>query len=336
MNKKQFKAYRVYENSDGTFTGKIEIRNENELPAGDLLIQVHYSSLNYKDALSAYGNKGVTRSYPHTPGIDSSGVVVSSSVSEYKPGDAVIVTSYDLGMNTDGGFGEYIRVPASWAIPLPEGLSLRDSMILGTAGLTAAQGTDQLIRNGITPGSGPVLVTGAHGSVGSLAVTLLAKLGYQVWAGVSETGQNEELLRQLGASEIVDREMTHDLSHKPLLRAQWAGAIDVIGGNTLSTIIRACKSDGVIVVVGNIESPDLSVNVFPFILRSVRLIGVATQDTPMEYRKRLWEKLGGEWHLNLPDELISEITMDEIGHYLSIQINKKSHGRIILKHETNQ
>lgn len=327
----EFQAYRVFEESDGIFAGRLVTRSTADLPPGDLLVRVHWSALNYKDALSASGNRGITRNYPHTPGIDASGIVESSSDNRFNPGDEVIVTSYDLGMNTDGGFGQYIRVPAAWAVPLPEHLTLREAMILGTAGLTAAQSVDELIRGGVKPESGPVLVTGARGGVGSLSVSILAKLGYEVIAAVSEVTGNEETLTSLGARQVIDRNQTFDQSGRALLKSAWTGAIDTIGGNTLSTVIRATADNGVVVVVGNVESPELNINVFPFILRAIRVVGVGTQNTAMHYRRELWNRLATDWkpaHLN---DMAREISLSGLDEHLRTQAAKKSRGRIILR-----
>ncbi len=224
----RFRAFRTIETEQG-FHGEIMHRQIGDLPAGEVLVRVHYSSLNFKDALSATGHKGVTRTYPHTPGIDAAGIVVHSDAPRIQTGQEVIVTSYDLGMNTDGGFGEYIRVPAGWVVPLPSEMNLRQSMILGTAGFTAGLALYKMERCGLDPGEGPVVVTGASGGVGSLAVALLAKRGYDVWA-VSGTPEAHDLLRQLGADTILNRDDANDDSGRPLLTGQWVGAIDTVGG----------------------------------------------------------------------------------------------------------
>jgi putative YhdH/YhfP family quinone oxidoreductase len=223
-----FKALVVTAGEGKTYLRQIERRTVDDLPDGDVLIQVHYSSLNYKDALSASGNKGVTRSFPHTPGIDAAGTVADSRVDAFKKGDPVLVTSYDLGMNTSGGFGQYVRVPAGWVVPLPAGLSLKESMIYGTAGFTAGMGILFLTER-VKPEDGPVLVTGATGGVGSVAVAVLAKLGYTVAAVTGKTAE-AAFLKGIGASQIVDRADAADTSGRPLLKSQWAGVVDTVGG----------------------------------------------------------------------------------------------------------
>src|SRR5213596_653531 len=227
-----FKAMVVSETSDKQFVREIKQPELSDLPSGELIIEVKYSSLNYKDALSASGNKGVTRKYPHTPGIDAAGVVVDCSNRSFAVGDQVIVMGYDLGMNTAGGFGQFISVPSAWAIKLPQGLSLKDSMSYGTAGLTAALCVIRLMASGLSKDSGEVLVTGATGGVGSVAVAILAKLGFNV---VASTGRAElqGYLRSLGAGEILDRAALAAPSKKPLETERWAAAIDSVGGDTL-------------------------------------------------------------------------------------------------------
>ncbi len=232
-----FRAYLVQKDQAGHATSSIVSRAFEELPPGNVLIRVSYSSLNFKDALSATGSPGVTKNYPHVPGIDAAGRVEKSESESCRPGDQVLVTGYDLGTNSDGGFAEYIRVPSEWVVPLPENLTLKESMIFGTAGFTAALSLRALLRNGLHPDQGEVVVTGATGGVGSIAVALLAKIGFTV---VASTGKKEahEYLKQLGASSINDRTELEDRSERPMLKSKWAGAIDTVGGNVLTTIIR--------------------------------------------------------------------------------------------------
>ena len=249
-----------------------------------------YSSLNYKDALSARGNKGVTRQYPHTPGIDASGTVIESTSPEFKEGDQVIVTGYDLGMNTLGGFGEFINVPADWVVPLPVGLSLKESMVIGTAGFTAALAMHHLLQCLQKPGDGPLLVTGATGGVGSLAILLASKLGFEVIAS-SGKSYKQEYLTSLGAKKVIERSAVDDQSGRMLLRAQWAGAIDTVGGNTLATVLKSLQQHGNVAACGNVASPLLNTSVFPFILNGVNLLGVNSATTPMPLRREIWDNL---------------------------------------------
>lgn len=270
---KTFRALRVKENETGKFIRNIIERKLDDLPDGDVLIKVRYAALNYKDALSSVGNKGVTRNYPHTPGIDAAGTVVECKTPQFNAGDKVLVTSYDLGMNTDGAFAEYIRVPEGWVVPLPNGLNLRECMIIGTAGLTAAIGLYKLEMMGQNPEQGPIIVSGASGGVGSMAVGILAKAGYQV---IASTGKEsaEEFLRNIGASEVVDREFANDDSSRPLMKPKWAGGIDTVGGNTLATLLKGCKPGGSVASCGLVGSPNLSTTVFPFIINGINLLGL--------------------------------------------------------------
>lgn len=305
----EFKALLVEQPEKKVFTRKIVTRKIDDLPEGELLVKVHYSSLNFKDALSATGNPGVTRNFPHTPGIDAAGEVVECSDGSFSPGEKVIVTSYDLGMETDGGFSQMIRVPSKWALKLPEGLSLKESMMLGTAGLTAAMSVQELINNGVTPESGPVLVTGATGGVGSLAIAMLAKAGFNATAA---TGKLEEsdYLKGLGASDVIERSAVTEGSERPMLKTKWAGVVDCVGGETLSAALKATNYGGTVTCCGLVGSPDLPVNVFPFILRGVRLIGIDSVEAPMEPRLKVWQKMASDWKLDDLESMVDEVTLD--------------------------
>ena len=305
----QFKALLVEQPEKKVFNRSIVTRNLSDLPDGELVVKVHYSSLNFKDALSAVGNPGVTRNFPHTPGIDAAGEVVSCSDGSFQAGDQVIVTSYDLGMETDGGFGQMIRVPSKWALKLPAGLSLKESMMLGTAGLTAAMSVHELVESGLKPEAGPVLVTGATGGVGSLAVAILAKAGFQVTAA---TGKLDETgyLKGLGASEVIERSAVTEGGERPMMRPKWAGVVDCVGGETLSAAIKATLPLGVVTCCGLVGSPDLPINVFPFILRGVRLIGIDSAEYPMAQRTKVWQHLASDWKLDNLESMVDETTLD--------------------------
>lgn len=328
METKVFKAMVVSETSDNTFIRKIAKRSLDELPEGDVLIKVMYSSLNYKDALSASGNKGVTKNYPHTPGIDASGIVEESLSDNLKAGEEVIVTSYDLGMNTSGGFGEYIRVPAGWVVKLPENLSLKESMIYGTAGFTAGLSVYKMSHT-TKPDQGEILVTGASGGVGSIAVSILVNAGYQVVA-VSGKTEEKQFLMDLGVKEIISREEASDTSGSPLLKGRWAGVIDTVGGDILATAIKSTKHDGTVTCCGNVASSDLPLNVFPFILRGVRLLGIDSQDCSMNTRIKIWEKLAGDWKLSHLEELSSEISLDDLDENIELILQGKKKGRTVV------
>jgi len=329
MDSKSFKAMVVQEKTDGTYTRRITEKSLDELPAGEVLVRVHYSSLNYKDGLSATGHRGVTKRYPHTPGVDAAGVVEESLSEAFQPGDQVIVTSYDLGMNTPGGFGQYIRVPAGWVVPLPENLSPKESMAYGSAGLTAGFCILKLQGHGITPERGEILVTGATGGVGSFAVAMLAKIGYQV---VAVTGKMDEkqFLIDLGAKEIISRDEATDTSGKPLLKGRWAGVVDAVGGEILATAIRSTKLHGAVTCCGNVASPDLPINVYPFILRGISLVGIDSQSFPMTFRRQTWEKIAIEWKLADLDRQTSVCSLEELNSEIDRILAGKQKGRVIV------
>ena len=326
----EFKALVVSETPDNQFVRSIEEKKVDDLPEGEVVVQVLYSSLNYKDVLSATGNKGVTRNYPHTPGIDAAGVVADSMHKAFKPGDKVIVTSYDLGMNTAGGFGQYIRVPADWVVPQPEGLSTKEAMVYGTAGFTAALSVWQLLEGGVMPDDGDVLVSGATGGVGSIAVSLLAKLGYSVTAVngvVDETGY----LKEIGAKNIISIDEAGDTSGRPLLKSKWAGGIDTVGGDILATTIKSTNFGATVTCCGNVASPDLPLNVYPFILRGVKLIGIDSQNCPMPIRQKIWQKLASEWKIDWLQTLTTEASFDELETKIELMLQGKHLGRTIIK-----
>jgi putative YhdH/YhfP family quinone oxidoreductase len=318
----------VSETPEKTFTREIRERALNDLPAGELIIEVKYSSLNYKDALSATGNKGVTRKYPHTPGIDAAGVVVDSTTKLFAVGDQVTVTGFDLGMNTSGGFGHYISVPALWATRLPQGLSLKDSMGYGTAGLTAALCIIRLMASGLSKDSGEVLVTGATGGVGSVAVAILGKLGFNVVAATGKASEHD-FLKDLGATSILSREEANDTSGRPLQKPRWAGAIDTVGGNILATALKTAKYGGMVAACGNAMSPELNINVFPFILRGVSLLGVDSVEIPMRARQMAWTKLAGEWKVDL-GKLLTEVSLEELNPKIDAILKGDIRGRVLV------
>ncbi|MEM7099764.1 MAG: YhdH/YhfP family quinone oxidoreductase [Pseudomonadota bacterium] len=292
-----FDAFWVEKTEDG-FSRSVISREVDDLPEGEVLIDVHYSSLNYKDGLSATGNPGVTRNFPHTPGIDAAGIVAQSDAAGIAAGDEVIVIGYDLGMNTHGGFGQQIRVPANWIVPLPEGLTLHSSMLLGTAGFTAAECIDKLEGVGMTPESGPVLVTGATGGVGSVAVAMLASLGYEV-AAVTGKPDQHDLLKSLGANEILSREDANEGGGRPLLAERWGGVVDTVGGEMLFNAVKSLRYGCSVAACGLVGGAEVPATVLPFLLRHVNLLGVDSVELPLAEKQRLWNKLGGEWRLDI-------------------------------------
>jgi acrylyl-CoA reductase (NADPH) len=325
-----FKAMVVTETGDNQFVRQIKDKAWSELPPGEVLVRVKYSSLNYKDVLSATGNRGVTKQYPHTPGIDAAGVVEASDHAGFKPGDEVIVTSYDLGMNTPGGFGQYIRVPAAWVVPRPENLSLRESMIYGTAGYTAALSVYRLAQYGVAPGRGEILVSGASGGVGSVAVAILKQAGYEVVA-INGMVDRKEYLLDLGAKEVISIEEATDTSDKPLLKGRWAGGIDTVGGPILATAIKSTNYGGVVTCCGNVASPDLPLNVYPFILRAVSLVGIDSQNTPMDLRRQVWDKIATDWKITNLERLVTEISLEELDQRIEMIRAHKHRGRTLVR-----
>ncbi len=330
MNNSQYKAFVIREKKDGTFSRSIEDKNIEELPPGEVLIQVKYAALNYKDALSSSGHKGITRKFPHTPGVDACGIVVSSESSEFVKGDAVIVTSYDFGMNTSGGFQEFIRVPAKWPVKLPSKMTLEESMILGTGGFTAALSLYKMQQNGQIPEMGPIVVTGSTGGVGSMAVAILTLNNYKVIAASGKKDAHD-YLRELGATQIISREETNDKSGRPLLRPKWAGAIDTVGGNTLATCIKACGRNGNIAVCGLVESPKLETTVYPFILNGVNVLGIETAETPRSIRLKIWELLADDWKPKHLDKIKKIIALEDLETHIPLMLEGKSKGRVLVK-----
>jgi len=327
MDNFSYKAFIVEEPEKNHFVRQIKNANSHDLPKGDVLIRVLYSSLNYKDALSATGNRGVTRQYPHTPGIDAAGIVEESHADSIQKGEKVIVTSYDLGMNTSGGFGQYIRVPADWVVKLPHGIDLKQGMIFGTAGFTAGMSIFKLIQT-IRPEHGDVLVTGATGGVGSLASGILSHLGYSVTAVSGKT--DTTLLKHLGVKTIINRNDFLENTKPPLLKPQWAGVIDTVGGDILATAIKSAKQDGIVTCCGNVASQDLPMTVFPFILRGISLLGIDSQHCPMAFRKMVWEKLATDWKFDYLDSIYEEIVLDQLDDKIQLILNGELKGRTVV------
>lgn len=324
----KFKVFMVRE-QDGAFIQSIEEMTRDQLPAGDVLIEVKYSSLNYKDALASKGVKGIARSYPHIPGIDASGIVVSSDDPTIKLGEEVLVTGYGLGVSTFGGYSKYIRVPRDWVVKCPRGLSLREAMIIGTAGFTAALSVYKLVNQGIKPDMGDILVTGATGGVGSVAVAILAKLGYNVYGASGKLTEKEYLLK-LGAKDLIDRSTLDDQSGRPLLKGRFMGVIDTVGGNILATALKSTEYGGVVTACGNAMSHELPTTVFPFILKGVSLLGVDSVLCPKALREEVWQLLGSTWKIEHLEEVVNEVSLEELSEQIDLIFKGQLKGRTLV------
>jgi alcohol dehydrogenase len=323
-----YRALLISEN-DGNFSTELTRRRLDELPEGEVLIRVRYSSINYKDALSSIGNKGVTRSFPHTPGIDAAGEVAESSVAQFKKGDPVVVFGYDLGMNTAGGLAEYIRVPATWVLPLPRGLDARTAMCYGTAGITAALSVMKLEKLGLKPPA-EVLVTGATGGVGTMSVLFLGACGYQVSA-VSGNKQAAALLESLGVTAILPRETFSEPEKKPLLKPQFDAAIDCVGGVTLANVLKVIRHSGAVACSGLVQSTDLPTSVFPFILRGVSLLGIDSVEVALEQKRAAWDWIAEHHRADKLAPLVQEISLEQAPQALQDLLAGKIQGRCLVK-----
>ena len=341
MLPESLRCYHVRKTASDAVEASVETRPFRELPPGDVVIRVEASSLNYKDAMAATGHPGIVKAFPHVPGIDAAGIVVQASegrqspdatdseVPALSPGDPVIVTGYKQGAERWGGWAEYVRVPSEWVVPLPSGLTLREAMILGTAGFTAAQCVWSLEHHGVMPDSGPVLVTGATGGVGVISVMLIAKLGYKV-AAVTGKADRVDWLKSLGASEVLERGAVSDESSRPLLPGRWAGAVDTVGGTTLSTIVRSLKHRGCVSCCGLVGGHDLPLTVYPFILRGVTLDGVDSAMCPHDRRLEIWSRLAGEWKLENLESLALDVSLDEVSGSVEEILRGNTAGRVVV------
>lgn len=326
----QFDAL-VVNKQDDQFTVNIQQLSLDDLPQGEVLIRVHYSGVNYKDSLAAIPNGNIVSSYPIVPGIDMAGVVVSSEDSRFKEGDEVIATSYGIGVSQSGGYSQFARVPAEWIVPLPDGLTMKEAMIIGTAGFTAALSVLRLEENNLTPEQGSVLVTGATGGVGSFAVSILSKLGYSVEAS---TGKESEhgYLKAIGASTIVSRENVYDGKLRALGKQKWSGAVDPVGGEPLASVLSQIKYGGAVAVSGLTAGTSLPATVFPFILRGVNLLGIDSVNCPMDTRLKVWHRLSTDFKLEDLEQLVQqEITLKELPDVLPTLLKGEARGRTIVK-----
>jgi|TARA_B100000123_G_scaffold200613_1_gene150752 putative YhdH/YhfP family quinone oxidoreductase len=320
----------VVDEIEDQFKSSIKSLPVPELQDGFVLIDVLYSSLNYKDALSASGNKGVTKSYPFTPGIDAVGKIRQSKDNNLKEGDEVIVTGYDLGMNTNGGFGEIIHVPSGWVVPLPNNLSMEEAISFGTAGITAAASVDAVLSKIDAP-EFPVAVSGATGGVGSIAVGLLSKLGIDVTA-ITGKENSSQFLKDLGAKNIILRDDFCSEKIRPLDKTKFSAGVDTVGGEILSRIISQVDRHGVITCCGNVNSIKLETTVFPFILRGIALQGIDSAESPITYKKYLWDKIASEWQIGYSKSSIKIIKLNELAPEIDKILNGNQQGRVVVKH----
>nr|WP_180954129.1 acryloyl-CoA reductase [Bacillus sp. M6-12] len=326
----QFKAL-VVDKTEKDFTLNLKDITLDDLPEGEVVVKVVYSSINYKDGLASIPNGNIVRSYPFVPGIDLAGVVVSSADSRFTEGDKVIATSYEIGVSHFGGYSEFARIPADWIVPLPDGITLKEAMVYGTAGFTAALSIQQLENAGLTPEKGTVLVTGATGGVGSLAVAMLAKRGYHIAASTGKESEHE-FLRNIGAKEILSREEVYNGKIKALDKQLWAAAVDPVGGESLAAILSKISYGGSVAVSGLTGGTAVPTAVFPFILRAVNLLGIDSVNCPMEVRKPLWTRMATDLKPeNLLEDIQKEITLEELPEALETILKGQARGRMIVK-----
>lgn len=324
-----FKALVV--NNEEEFTVKVKDLSVKDLPDGDVLIKVEYSSINYKDSLATIPDGNIVKSYPFVPGIDLAGVVISSEHPQFKEGDEVIATSYEIGVSHFGGYSEYARIPAEWIVPLPKGLTLKEAMVIGTAGFTAALSVLRLEENNVSPEKGKVLVTGATGGVGSFAVSILSTLGYQVEASTGKESE-QEYLKNLGATSVIPREEVFDGKVRALGKQKWQAAVDPVGGEPLASLLSQIEYGGSVAVSGLTGGTKLPTTVFPFILRGINLLGIDSVYCPMETRLKVWSRLATDFKLANLEELIQqEVTLEQLPDVLPILLQGQARGRILVK-----
>ena len=323
------KAFLVEKIGDKEFTADVKEVAIPKCGENEIVIKVTYSSLNYKDALSSVGNPGVTRNFPHITGIDVAGTVYESTSSIFKVGERVLVTGYDMGMNTNGGHAEFVKIPADWVARIPDAITDKEIMTFGTAGLTAALSVNELMDNGIRPESGSILVTGATGGVGSIAVSILSKIGFTVVA-ISGKEEKTDYLKRIGASEVILRDTFNEEAKKPMMGEKYAGVVDTVGGEVLANALKYIKYDGVATCCGLTSSHELNTNVFPFILRGVRLIGIDSVECKLEKKQAAWEKIASKWKISTLNSITNEITLNEVKDAYSLLLAGKAVGRYVV------
>ncbi|QKE27315.1 quinone oxidoreductase, YhdH/YhfP family [Arcobacter acticola] len=324
------KAFLVEKIGDKEFTADVKEVAIPKCGENEIVIKVTYSSLNYKDALSSVGNPGVTRNFPHITGIDVAGTVYESTSSIFKVGERVLVTGYDMGMNTNGGHAEFVKIPADWVARIPDAITDKEIMTFGTAGLTAALSVNELMDNGIRPESGSILVTGATGGVGSIAVSILSKIGFTVVA-ISGKEEKTDYLKRIGASEVILRDTFNEEAKKPMMGEKYAGVVDTVGGEVLANALKYIKYDGVATCCGLTSSHELNTNVFPFILRGVRLIGIDSVECKLEKKQAAWEKIASKWKISTLNSITNEITLNEVKDAYSLLLAGKAVGRYVVR-----
>jgi putative YhdH/YhfP family quinone oxidoreductase len=324
-----FRALVVDKAGDGVNLG-VQTWTPDQLMNGEVTVRVEYSSVNYKDGLAVRADGRVARVYPLIPGIDLAGEVVESADERFKPGEKVLAHGYDLGMGHHGGYAELARVPAAWVVPLPEGLTTRQAMAIGTAGFTAALSIERLEHMGLRPGNGPVIVTGASGGVGSTAVAILASRGYEVAASTGSASAHD-YLKQIGASQIVDRAETSAESTRPLERGRWAGAVDAVGGATLAYLLRSLNYGGSVAASGNAGGATVNTSVFPFILRGVNLLGIDSAQMPIDQRELLWQRLANDLKPPKLEDMLEEVSLDDATKALETIHGGGVQGRVVVR-----
>ena len=324
------KAFLVEKTGDKEFSADIKDVAIPKCGEDEIVIKVTYSSLNYKDALSSVGNPGVTRNFPHITGIDVAGTVYESTSTIFKVGERVLVTGYDMGMNTNGGHAEFVKIPASWVARIPDAITDKEIMTFGTAGLTAALSVNELLENGIKPESGSILVTGATGGVGSIAVSILSKIGFSVVA-ISGKAEKISYLKRIGAEEVILRDTFNEEAKKPMMAEKYAGVVDTVGGEVLANALKYIKYDGVATCCGLTSSHELNTNVFPFILRGVRLIGIDSVECKLEKKQAAWEKIASKWKIDTLSNITNEITLNEVKDAYSLLLAGKAVGRYVVR-----
>ncbi|WP_229106307.1 oxidoreductase [Paenibacillus sp. 1001270B_150601_E10] len=327
-----FQAFVLKQNAEGSIEAAVQTMTLDDLPEADVTIKVHYSSVNYKDALACSPGGNIVKQYPFVPGIDASGVVVHSKDERFQPGQAVLLTGYEFGVTHFGGFSEYIRVPGDWLLPIPKGLSKRDAMVFGTAGLTAALSVERLEKHGIAPSDGKILVTGASGGVGSLAVAMLSTLGYSVTAATGKKDA-EAMLLALGAKEVISRESWLPDRPRSLDRQKWTAAVDVCGGDILAAVLASLRYGGAVAASGMTNGGTLPTTVYPFILRGITLYGVDSVYAPQETRMQIWTRMARQWtEIVQLDGFVHTYSLSDIPALTSGMLQGQSFGRAIIKY----